>query len=143
MPTKVHQDEFAVVGIEARTTNAKEMSGAGVIATQWTKFFQDGIQAKIPDKIDDKIYALYTDYASDRNGEYTFVIGARVKPTSKAPTGMVRRIVGTLLLVGQNRMNLSEFAAIVQRADKTHPGSAVPSRGLCLLQVTYPEECGI
>jgi len=58
-------------------------------------------------------------------------------------TGMVRRIVGTLLLVGQNRMNLSEFAAIVQRADKTHPGSAVPSRGLCLVRVTYPEEFGI
>jgi len=58
-------------------------------------------------------------------------------------TGMVRRIVGTLLLVGQNRMNLSEFAAIVQRADKTHPGSAAPSRGLCLVQVTYPEEFGI
>jgi tRNA pseudouridine38-40 synthase len=58
-------------------------------------------------------------------------------------TGMVRRIVGTLLLVGQNRMNLDEFAAIVQRAGKTHPGSAVPSRGLCLVHVTYPEEFGI
>jgi len=58
-------------------------------------------------------------------------------------TGMVRRIVGTLLLVGQNRMNLDEFAAIVQRPGKTHPGSAVPSRGLCLVHVTYPEEFGI
>jgi tRNA pseudouridine38-40 synthase len=58
-------------------------------------------------------------------------------------TGMVRRIVGTLLLVGQNRMDLDEFAAIVQRADKTHPGSAAPSHGLCLVQVTYPEEFGI
>jgi len=58
-------------------------------------------------------------------------------------TGMVRRIVGTLLLVGQNRMDLDEFAAIVQRADKTHPGSAAPSHGLCLVHVTYPEEFGI
>lgn len=54
-------------------------------------------------------------------------------------TGMVRRIVGTLLLVGQRRLSLDQFAAIVQRADKTHPGSAAPSHGLCLVRVTYPE----
>jgi len=55
-------------------------------------------------------------------------------------TGMVRRIVGTLLLVGQRRLSLDEFVTIVQRADKTHPGSAAPSRGLCLVRVTYPED---
>ncbi len=55
-------------------------------------------------------------------------------------TGMVRRIVGTLLLVGQRRLGLNEFAAIMQRADKTHPGSAVPSHGLCLARVTYLED---
>jgi tRNA pseudouridine38-40 synthase len=53
-------------------------------------------------------------------------------------TGMVRRIVGTLLLVGQKRLSLDEFAAIVQRAEKTHPGSVAPSHGLCLVRVTYP-----
>lgn len=58
-------------------------------------------------------------------------------------TGMVRRIVGTLLLVGQKRLSLDEFATIVQQANKTHPGSAAPSRGLCLVQVNYPEELGI
>lgn len=57
-------------------------------------------------------------------------------------TGMVRRMVGTLLLVGQNRLSLDEFASIVQRADKTHPGSAAPSHGLCLVRVKYPEEFG-
>ena len=55
-------------------------------------------------------------------------------------TGMVRRIVGTLLLVGQKRLSLAEFATIVQHADKTHPGSAVPAHGLCLVRVNYPEE---
>jgi tRNA pseudouridine38-40 synthase len=54
-------------------------------------------------------------------------------------TGMVRRMVGTLLLVGQKRLGLDEFAAIVQRAEKTHPGSAAPSHGLCLVGVTYPD----
>lgn len=58
-------------------------------------------------------------------------------------TGMVRRMVGTLLLVGQHRLHLDEFATIVQRADKTHPGSAAPPHGLCLVRVDYPKQFGV
>ncbi|HEV7237091.1 MAG TPA: tRNA pseudouridine(38-40) synthase TruA [Ktedonobacteraceae bacterium] len=58
-------------------------------------------------------------------------------------TGMVRRMVGTLLLVGQKRLSLAEFATIVQDADKTHPGAAAPPHGLCLVRVDYPEEYAI
>jgi tRNA pseudouridine38-40 synthase len=58
-------------------------------------------------------------------------------------TGQVRRMVGTLLLVGQKRLCLDEFAKIVQRAEKMHPGSAAPPHGLCLVQVTYPEMFGV
>jgi tRNA pseudouridine38-40 synthase len=57
-------------------------------------------------------------------------------------TGMVRRIVGTLLLVGQKRLSVDEFASIVQQAKKTHPGSAAPPHGLCLVRVEYPEDLG-
>jgi len=57
-------------------------------------------------------------------------------------TGQVRRMVGTLLLVGQKRLSLDEFALIVQQARKTHPGSAAPPHGLCLVRVNYPEELG-
>jgi len=55
-------------------------------------------------------------------------------------TGQVRRMVGTLLLVGQKRLRLDEFALIVQQARKMHPGSAAPPHGLCLVGVRYPEE---
>jgi tRNA pseudouridine38-40 synthase len=55
-------------------------------------------------------------------------------------TGQVRRMVGTLLLVGQQRLCLDEFALIVQRAEKTHPGSAAPPHGLCLVGVDYPDK---
>ncbi len=58
-------------------------------------------------------------------------------------TGQVRRMVGTLLLVGQKRLSLEEFAVIVQRAEKGHPGSAAPPHGLCLVQVRYPEIFGV
>jgi len=58
-------------------------------------------------------------------------------------TGQVRRMVGTLLLVGQKRLSLDEFASIVQQVRKTHPGSAAPSHGLCLVGVSYPDELGL
>lgn len=100
-PTTIKEDAitradlpgFLVIGIEARTTNAKEAIADGVIPRQWQKFFQEGILAKIPNKIGTNIYALYTDYASDRNGEYSFVIGAMVKEGTAAPAGMVLKSV--------------------------------------------------
>lgn len=57
-------------------------------------------------------------------------------------TGQVRRMVGTLLLVGQKRLSLDEFASIVQQARKTHPGPMAPPHGLCLVGVEYPEHWG-
>src|SRR5690242_4550530 len=72
------QKEFTVVGISARTTNAQEATGNGVIAKQWDKFYKEGILDKIPNKADSAIYAVYCDYASDRNGEYTYIIGGKV-----------------------------------------------------------------
>jgi tRNA pseudouridine38-40 synthase len=58
-------------------------------------------------------------------------------------TGMVRRIVGTLLLVGQRRLSPDAFATIVERAEKSHPGPSAPARGLCLVRVAYPETFGL
>lgn len=54
-------------------------------------------------------------------------------------TGMVRRLVGTLLLVGKRQLDVEGFAQILASRDEAHPGAAVPACGLCLTQVTYPE----
>ena len=81
------------MGIEGRTTNAKEASGNGIIGKQWQRFFQEGVLDKIPHKTNANIYALYTDYADDRNGEYTHIIGAMVEDDAVPPPGMVIRKV--------------------------------------------------
>ena len=80
---------FTIIGISARTSNAKEAQPGGAIPQQWQRFFQEGILGKIPDKLGPEIYAVYTDYASDHNGEYTYVIGAKVKARTAPPEGMV------------------------------------------------------
>jgi predicted transcriptional regulator YdeE len=69
-PKVVHQDEFFIVGIEARTTAAKETSAQGVIRQQWQKFMQEGVLQKIANKADQNIYAVVTDFADKRYGEY-------------------------------------------------------------------------
>jgi predicted transcriptional regulator YdeE len=88
-PKVVEQKAFAVIGIQARTNNAKEATGEGAIPRQWGRFFQEGILEKIPNKADSNLYAVYSDYATNRKGDYDFVIGARVSDPSVVPAGMV------------------------------------------------------
>jgi predicted transcriptional regulator YdeE len=92
-PEIVEQKEFSLIGIEARTNNAREMTNAGIIPRQWNKFFAEGIPSSIPHQVDPTIYAVYTDYASDRKGDYTFFIGVKVSDTSPIPPGMVAKKV--------------------------------------------------
>jgi predicted transcriptional regulator YdeE len=91
-PKVVQQDAFSVAGIEVRTSNAKE-AASGVIGKQWQKFFQDGVLQKISTKIGDNIYAVYSDYAGDHYGEYSFLIGAKVPNGSPVPAGLVLKTV--------------------------------------------------
>jgi len=83
------QTAFDVIGIEARTNNEQEAQGNGAIRRQWQRLFKENILNRIPDRIDQSIVAVYTNYAGDWNGDYTYILGARVKPGTKAPPGMV------------------------------------------------------
>lgn len=44
---------------------------------------------KIPDKTGPNVYAVYSEYASDHNGEYAFFVGAPVKEETAPPAGMI------------------------------------------------------
>lgn len=88
-PKVVQQEGFTVIGISARTSNAKEMTPDGVIGKEWGRFMQEGIWNKIPNKADKGITVVYTDYASDHNGEYTYVLGAKVSSEAEVPADMV------------------------------------------------------
>ncbi len=92
-PKVADEAGFTVIGIEARTTNAKEMTSDGVIGKQWGRFMNENIAAQIPNKASPAMVAVYTDYASDKDGEYTFVLGARVTSADQVPAGMVARKV--------------------------------------------------
>lgn len=88
-PKIISQSSFTVVGISARTANAQEMSGRGVIGKMWRRFMSEQLLEKIPNRADSNILALYTNYESDANGAYTFVLGAKVTSVDKIPSGMI------------------------------------------------------
>lgn len=90
-PKVVQQSGFTVVGISVRTSNAKERTPDGVIGKQWGRFMMEGVLGKIPNKADKGIVAVYADYASDKNGEYTYLLGAKVSSDADVPTGMVAK----------------------------------------------------
>lgn len=50
---------------------------------------------------------------------------------------MVRRVVGTLLLVGQGKMDLQLFAAMVEKQEKVNIAFSAPPHGLFLERVYY------
>ena len=88
-PTTTQQTAFDVIGIETRTNNAQEATANGAIPKLWQRLFAEGILNQIPDRIDQSVTVVYTNYASDWNGDYTYILGARVKPGAKVPAGMV------------------------------------------------------
>ncbi len=48
---------------------------------------------------------------------------------------MVRRIVGTLILVGKGTLSIGEFRKVLEK--RRRAGESVPPQGLCLIQVKY------
>ena len=94
-PRIVNLEPFQVVGIEASTNNAKESGPDAIIGRLWQQFLSQGLLNQIPDRVDQSMIAVYTDYASDVNGEYTLVLGAKVKPVPNpvVPMGMVVKTV--------------------------------------------------
>lgn len=88
---------FALIGISVRTNNAKEATPDGVIPGQWQKLFGEGLLGKIPNQTESVLYAVYTDYAGDHTGDYTYIIGLPVREGTPPPEGMV----ATHVLAGQ------------------------------------------
>lgn len=53
--------------------------------------------------------------------------------------GMVRGLTGTMLLVGQGKIDVAEFISIIMSRNCTRVNFAVPGHGLFLEQVNFPD----
>jgi predicted transcriptional regulator YdeE len=90
--TIVTLDAFYVIGISVRTTNMynKALKDIGDL---FGKFAGQNIMEKIPNKISEDIYCVYTDYESDFNGPYTTIVGCKVSSLIDIPTGLIGKTI--------------------------------------------------
>ncbi|MGI9825445.1 GyrI-like domain-containing protein, partial [Riemerella anatipestifer] len=64
---------FKVIGISTRTTN-KDNKSKEDLGKLWGQFYAENIFEKIPNKVSDEIFSIYTDYKSNYTEEYTTII---------------------------------------------------------------------
>lgn len=87
-------EPFHIVGISVRTTNENNQS-YNDIGALWNKFLSQNVIESIPDKIDNTIYSVYTDYEKDYTKPYTVILGCKVNSLNSVPKELtVKMILG-------------------------------------------------
>ena len=85
--SKIKIEPFKVIGISVRTTNENNQA-AKDIADLWGKFMSENILSAIPNKVDNTVYSIYTEYESDHTKPYTAILGCKVINLNSIPEGM-------------------------------------------------------
>ena len=76
-----------IIGIFINTTNESGKSQID-IAQLWNGFQTQNIMAKIPNRVGNDVYAVYTNYQGDHTQPYDFFIGCAVSSFEEIPDGM-------------------------------------------------------
>jgi len=84
--------KFSVIGIAVQTTNENGQSSQDIPAL-WNKFMTEGVIEKIPNKIDNTLYCIYTNYEEDYTKPYTTILGCKVSTLNDIPDSMVGKII--------------------------------------------------
>ncbi|HVP97522.1 GyrI-like domain-containing protein [Methanoregula sp.] len=89
--TTVRLPARTVIGIERRTCNADGRSVTDIPAC-WKEFLTTNAAARIPHRIIPPVmYAVYSGYASDWTGEYSYLLGCGVVKAGTPPKGLAVR----------------------------------------------------
>jgi predicted transcriptional regulator YdeE len=87
-PEVVQKPAILVIGINCRTSNAKETG-----PQLWGRFYSEDILSQIPNKVSNEVIALYCDYEGDYTQPYSVVIGCPVSSIDTIPEGMVAKTI--------------------------------------------------
>lgn len=86
----IKMEAFNIVGISTKTSN-QNYQAANDIQKLWEEFQERKIAETTAGKVDDNIYAIYTDYEGDHTQPYTVLIGSRVENLNKVPKNLQGR----------------------------------------------------
>ncbi|MFD2519368.1 GyrI-like domain-containing protein [Emticicia soli] len=88
----IQNPPFAFIGLSIRTTNENQQAMQDISAL-WTRFFTENVLASIPNKVDNSIYCIYTDYEKDYTKPYTTLLGCKVSSLENIPDALVGRTI--------------------------------------------------
>ncbi len=86
--TTTKLNDFHVIGLSVRTRN-KDQHITNDIHNLWDTFMKEQIVQKIPNKSDETMYGIYTDYENGPDGDYTAIVGCKVNNLTNIPEGMI------------------------------------------------------
>ncbi|QWX84168.1 AraC family transcriptional regulator [Cellulophaga sp. HaHaR_3_176] len=86
------KEGFTIVGVTVKTTNENRQA-AKDIPMLWNEFMIDNVKSKIKNKVDDTVYALYTNYEGDHTKPYTTMIGCKVENLENIPEELTVKII--------------------------------------------------
>ena len=116
----------------SRPLDIEVMNECGRIAVYWTDFQSFSKVHTDVHTFDCSVTeARWTEY----NEYYIFSVSA-----NRFLRGMVRALVGTMMLAGEGKLTPLGFREILEARDRTRAGRSVPAHGLYLSDVKYPEE---
>lgn len=78
---------------------------------------------------------IFEAYWEINNDELHFHVSA-----NRFLRGMIRALVGTMILVGEGLIGLDNFKDILESRDRKKAGRSVPAHGLYLKDIIYPKE---
>lgn len=84
-----------IIGISVRTTNKNNQAQTD-INNLWNTWYANNIATRIPNKVSETLFNLYTDYESDENGYYTAILGYEVTSLDSIPKGLVGKHIPKL-----------------------------------------------
>jgi predicted transcriptional regulator YdeE len=79
---------FQIIGISVRTTNENGQAAQDIPAL-WYKFISENIIDQIPNKVDNTLYCVYTNYEKDHTKPYTTILGCKVSSIAEIPENMM------------------------------------------------------
>lgn len=79
-----------IIGIATRTDNKTFQETALPL---WGRFYAEQICEKIPSKFSKATVALYSQYESDHQGPFTYLLGCEVSSLDHIPNGLVGMMV--------------------------------------------------
>ncbi|MFK8104492.1 MAG: GyrI-like domain-containing protein [Saprospiraceae bacterium] len=89
---KVTIPSFQLIGMTIRTTNANQQSAKDIPAL-WEKFMMNQSVDKIPNKLSNDIYCVYTKYEGDHTLPYTTFLGCKVDQVAELPAEMESLVI--------------------------------------------------